>query len=145
MIDNIADAIPNNTSLSDAERSAVLEIGLLCIASDGRVDPDEEKAFRAIGSKLGEKKLDAIMGKLHDNLTREEADARVLELAKVFGSDATKRIAYKVAYAMSLADLSAADEEFEFDLQLVDALGLSQDTVDQLVEEVNGALAADEE
>ena len=87
MIDNIADAIPQNVVLSDAERSAILEIGLLCIASDRRVDPDEEKAFRAIAKKLGETKTDAILGKLSDSPTREEADARLVALAGQLASD----------------------------------------------------------
>ena len=107
MIDNIADAIPQNVVLSDAERSAILEIGLLCIASDRRVDPDEEKAFRAIAKKLGETKTDAILGKLSDSPTREEADARLVALAGQLASDPAKHLAYKVAYTMAMADLAA--------------------------------------
>ncbi len=145
MIENIADAIPANVTISSSERSAILEIALLCIASDRRVDPDEEKAFRSIAKKIGEAKPDAILAKLATAPEREEADARLIELAKQLGTDDAKKLAYKVAYAMSLADMAASDEEFEFDLQLVDALGLEQGVVDDLAAEVLGSLGGGEE
>lgn len=52
----------------------------------------------------------------------------------------TRALAYRAAYALSLADEESSDGEFEFDLQLLDALDLSQAEADRLVGEVDGTV-----
>ena len=63
------------------------------------------------------------------------ADERLRTLAGKMSTPA-RELAYRVAYAMGLADMEASDEEFELDLQLVDALELSNDRAEELVDEV---------
>ena len=70
---------------------------------------------------------------------REGADARLHELGKTLERKEARRIAYKTAYALAVADLATSDEEFEFDLQLIDSLALSQDEADELAAEVMNA------
>ena len=139
MLDRVADAIPA-VPLTKAEREAVLGIALLSIAADHEVHERELTALRAVATKLGaadeaERELAALRV-----VARDEADARLLELASWLTTPGSHVLAYKVAYAMSLADSDAADGEFEFDLQLIDALGLAQAQVDTSVAEVEQAL-----
>jgi hypothetical protein len=146
-IGRITDAIPTDIDLSDAEREAVIEIALLAIAADRTINDDELLALRRIAHKLGgariadraEASVDALLER--GIVARDEAEARLRELASWLTTPGARAIAYKVAYALALADLASADQEFEFDLQLIDALGLSQELVDGYVAEVVSAVS----
>jgi tellurite resistance protein len=137
---SLAKAIPIDVALTDEERSAVLETALLAIASDGVIDATEAAAFLAIAERLGADGAPLLV-RFESGLTRDQADARLLEVAKHLGSPASRTLAYRTAYALSLADHEASDGEFEFDLQLLDALDLSQAEADRLVAEVDAAVA----
>lgn len=135
----LAQAIPVDVMLTEDERDAVLETALLAIASDGVIDPTEAAAFIAIAERLGGEGAPMLV-RFEGNMSRHQADARLLEVAKRLGSPHARTLAYRAAYALSLADEMASDGEFEFDLQLLDALGLSQDEADRVVGEVDAAV-----
>jgi hypothetical protein len=140
-VDTLANAIPSDVSLTDRERGAVLEIACLAVAADHRIHEQEAAAFRSIAKKLGSSAdVDAILARFDGRVDRAEADARLRELAAYLGTAAARALAYRTAYALSLADRASSDEEFEFDLQLIDALGLSQGDVDRMIEEVTAAV-----
>lgn len=145
-IGRIADVIPADLNLTVAEREAILEVALLSIAADRDINEDELLALRRIAHRLGgqqaayraESEVDALLARgLPD---REQIDGHLRFVATKLTTDDAKHVAYKAAYALALSDLAAADEEFEFDLQLIDALGLSQDVVDALTGEVVTAI-----
>jgi hypothetical protein len=144
--DRIADAISSDVVLSEGEREAVLEIALLAISADRSIDQDERVALRSIAAALGgeaaaaraEADVDALIAR--GLIARDDADARLRELAPRFRSDAARGVAYKAALAVAKANRDDADEEFEFDLQLIDALDLSQEAVDALAAQVSRAL-----
>jgi hypothetical protein len=69
-------------------------------------------------------------------LLRAEADERLLALTADLPRPNTRELAYKIAYALALCDLETTDDEFEFDLQLVDALGITTDRAGELADEV---------
>lgn len=139
-IENVANAVPSATSLSDAERRAVVEIAYLAVASDHVVNEHEEKALRSVAAKIGGADLvDPILAKAR-RLDRESADARLRELAKALPTYEARVLAYKAAYAVAIADLASSDQEFEFDLQLIDALELPQSEVDRFAEDVMHAI-----
>lgn len=135
----LAQAIPVDVALTSEERAAVLETALLAIASDGVIDATEAAAFIAIAERLGGDGAPMLV-RFEGGLSRDEADLRLLEVAKHLGTAEARTLAYRAAYALSLADEEASDGEFEFDLQLLDALDLSQAEADRLVEEVDAAL-----
>jgi hypothetical protein len=135
----LAQAIPVDAALTSEERDAVLETALLAIASDGSIDATEAAAFIAIAERLGADGAPMLV-RFEDGMTRDQADARLLEVAKHLSSPGSKMLAYRAAYALSLADERASDGEFEFDLQLLDALDLSQADADRLVGEVDAAV-----
>lgn len=135
----LAQAIPVDVALTAEERDAVLETALLAIASDGVIDATEAAAFIAIAERLGGDGAPLLV-RFEGGMTRDQADARLLEVAKHLTNADSKTLAYRAAYTLSLADEEASDGEFEFDLQLLDALDLSQAEADRLVEEVDAAV-----
>lgn len=137
---SLAKAIPVDVALTAEERAAVLETALLAIASDGVIDATEAAAFIAIAERLGSDGAPLLV-RFEGAMTRDQADARLLEVAKHLVTEASRSLAYRAAYALSLADSEASDGEFEFDLQLLDALDISQAEADRLVAEVDAAVA----
>lgn len=135
----LAQAIPVDVALTSAERDSVLETALLAIASDGVIDATEAAAFIAIAERLGGDGAPMLV-RFEGGMTRDQADARLLEVAKQLANPDSKTLAYRAAYVLSLADEEASDGEFEFDLQLLDALDLSQAEADRVVEEVDAAV-----
>lgn len=135
----LAQAIPVDVALTPKERDAVLETALLAIASDGVIDATEAAAFIAIAERLGAEGAPLLV-RFDSHLTRFQADARLLEVAKHLLSPSARTLAYRAAYVLSLADEHASDGEFEFDLQLLDALDLSQEEADRVVSEVDAAV-----
>lgn len=135
----LAKAIPIDVALTAAERNAVLETALLAIASDGVIDATEAAAFLAIAERLGGDGAPLLV-RFEGGLDRGAADARLLEVAKDLSTPDARALAYRAAYALSLADAQSSDGEFEFDLQLLDALDLAQAEADRLVAEVDAAV-----
>lgn len=141
--ERIGSLVTKSVSLPEDQRDLVLEIAFFAVSADRRIQPAEAASLRAFaraldgarGASAAERLLSG--GVEHD---RETADARLLAVAGKLASDEARKLAYKAAYAIAQADLAAADEEFEFDLQLIDALGLDQDVADELVSEVVTAL-----
>jgi len=135
----LASAIPLDVDLSDAEHDAVLETALLAIASDGVVHPNEAEAFMEIAARIG---ADGAPLLERFKARSRPSDARLRELASALPSSTSRALAYRIAYVLSLADAEASDGEFEFDLQLIDALELTQAEADRIVAEVDKAVSA---
>ena len=73
--------------------------------------------------------------------TRASILERLERTAASLGDDKPAKLAaYRVASLMALADLDAADREFEFDLDLISTLGLTQDEADEIADQVNQAI-----
>jgi hypothetical protein len=133
----------SSTALPAEERDAILEVAFLAVAADRHINAAEEDALRALARALdpprAKANVDALLARGVDP-DRDTADAHLLTVVGRLATDAARALAYQGAYAVAQADLAAADEEFEFDLQLIDALGLDQDTADQLAQQVVAAL-----
>lgn len=145
--DHIAEVVPEKTSLTTSEADAIIEIAYLTIAADCRLEGEEIAAFRGVlerlrGAAASQAELDRI---LDDMYKRSEgargdegsgyADERLRALAAKMSTPA-REVAYRVAYAMGLADMDSSDEEFELDLQLVDALELSSERAEELAGDI---------
>ena len=145
--------------LTPAEIDAIVEIAYLTIAADRRLEEEEIGAFRAVverlrGAPIPDGALDRVLDEMYaraeraredgrsglaDNERSRYADERLRLLASKMTTPA-RELAYRVAYAMGIADMESSDEEFEFDLQLVDALELSNDRTEELAAEVMDVL-----
>lgn len=153
--------------VSDKEADAILEIAYLAILADHKLSDDEIEAFRGVVARvrlivgadpgsphrqaaepsvtpISNTELDGILDDLRVRTERVEADERLRVLAKTL-SPAARELAYKIAFALGLADMDSSDEEFEFDLQLVDALELTTDRAEELSDDVMAVLNGDSE
>jgi hypothetical protein len=137
--------------LSRQELEAILEVAFQVVAVDGRVRPEELEALERVAATLAAKGTSAplagdALGRLLDDFARrrerEGQDARLEAIAAALPRPTTRALAYRVACAMAMCDRDADDREFELDLSLIAALGLPQQTADDLAAEVHEALAA---
>ena len=96
-------------------------------------------APEAAAASLSNAELDRVLDELRVRTEHVQADERLLVLAKGL-SPVARELAYKVAYALGLADMDSADEEFEFDLQLVDALEFPTERAEELSDDVMAIL-----
>lgn len=128
-------------SPEDARR--VVEIACLAVASDGKLAPEELAALRVLSGALhavSESELDTLVDAALNLASRDDRLARLQILADALSSESARHCAYKVSVVTALADLASADEEFEFDLDVQEALKLAPDVADRLTADVNEAL-----
>jgi hypothetical protein len=139
--------IPEAFAPTPAEGDAILEIAYLAIFADHRLSDDEIAAFRGVvgrirGAVPSPAQTDALLDQLRAAVEGKDPDEQLRALAGPLSPPA-REVAYKVAYALGLSDMDSSDEEFEFDLQLVDALELSNDRAEDLADEVMALFNAD--
>jgi hypothetical protein len=155
LADHIARIVPekHEGGPTPPEIDAICEIAYLTIAADRRLDTEEIEAFRRVierlrGQPLPDKALDAVLDEMYGRAERARAgeeggrgyaDERLHFLASKMSTE-SRELAYRVSFAIALADMDASDEEFELDLQLMDALELSNDRAEELADEVRDAL-----
>jgi hypothetical protein len=142
-----------DAAIPKEQLAAVLEIAYLAIAADRALRDEELQAFRGIAERLraragddaaiGDRELDRVLDGFSAGLEHTSIDERARAVGARLTSAEARRLAYKLAYALSIVDLDASDAESDLDLALRDALGLSDDDAEQLAAEVDAALTAD--
>lgn len=139
-VEMIRKAIGHTPGAADAKR--VVEVACLAVAADGHLAEEELHVIRVLCKELGVdvRAVDDVLalGSRDDRLERLRATGAAFE------TDAAKRLAYKMTVLTSVADLAAQDEEFEFDLDVQDALGLDSAIADELANQVHEALTPPE-
>lgn len=137
--------------LTAREAHAILKVAFLAGEADGDVASEEEVGFRdlAVGLRalvtpnditMTDASLDAMLlkfGAVVDKMGRAEALA---EIRMALERPLVKEIAYKVSVAMSLSDMDKSDEESDFDTELMEALGITEDQAGTLAGDVYAAL-----
>jgi hypothetical protein len=130
-------------SPEDARR--ILEIACLAVASDGKLATEELAALHVLSTELGGVSAAELDVLVHGALGQPSRDVRIERLravADALTTEGARHCAYKLSVVTALADLATADEEFEFDLDVQDALNLAPDVADRLMREVHEALNA---
>lgn len=132
-------------STSDAKR--IVEIACLAVVSDGLIAPAEAAIIRALPNALAAPLGAALVdGLIRDCVALGDRDVRLEHLRSAgaaLTSEEARAIAYRIALLTALADQDDADQEFEFDLDLQDALELSPANAERLAGEVRRALSAE--
>lgn len=143
MVRRVTGSSKAGISREDAER--VLEIASLSIVSDGNIAPEEESVLRLVGEDISghAPNLDALLNKVTALRTRDAQLERLRAVADALGSEAVRQLAYKVTVLTAMADLASSDEEFEFDIDVQDALQLSSRDADRLTGEVQEAVTVE--
>ena len=132
---------------------ADLEIAFLSIAADRKIDEVEVEAFAHVGArlvgegeeKLGDHEVNAWLDHFTERLNASNLQERISEVAGSLAIDDARLAAYRISFFLGIVDLDASDREFEFDLELISALHLDQDTADRITAEVNEAITPPEE
>jgi hypothetical protein len=146
--------LPQRADFTVGEVDAILEAAYLATVADGDLSEDEYEGFRTIVSKLrgitaGATKVvsDADMAQLieryavrSDHAARKD---RIAALCAQLTRPVTRELAYKIAFAISLCDLDANEDEEEYEDELVVAFALDEERADNLAAEVYAALDAD--
>ena len=149
--------LPPRADLTVGEVDAMLEAAYLATAADGVLSSEENEAFRYVASALrhvaagasgrakpiGDKDLNLLFERF---AVRSDHAARLDRLAAMrarLGRTEVRELAYKVAFAMSLCDLDANDDETAYDDELVEVFGIEGERADALAAEVYAALDAD--
>ncbi len=146
--------LPARADLTVGEVDAILEAAYLMTLADGHLSEDEYEAFRTLVSAMrglaaGATKLlnDGELAKVIERYTirsdHAARDERVTVLRTQLNRPMARELAYKVAFAMSLCDLDASDDEQDYDDELVAAFGIDDERADALAAEVYAALDAD--
>jgi hypothetical protein len=135
---------------------SILEIAYLTMAVDEDLRDEEIEAFsviaaamlqpnRGAGEALDDAALRDWLDKFAGELDRAGIQDRLEAAVKSLGDNhPAKLAAYRAACLMAMSDLDAHDREFEFDLQLIATLGVSQEEADAIVDEVNQAVTPPE-
>jgi hypothetical protein len=144
MVRRVTASVKAGISREDAER--VLEIACLAIVSDGTIAPEEESVLRIVGEDIGARttNVNALLSKVAALGARDAQLERLRAVADALKSDVARQLAYKVTVLTAMADLAASDEEFEFDIDVQDALQLSAGDADRLTGEVHEAVTVED-
>lgn len=141
-----ANVVPKTLKITPEEREIILEIAFLAVAADAKLSDEELYALSRIAARLSGKdgpipseELDEIIARFATWRERKEVDERLQLLGGKLSVPA-RRLAYRVAYVLAMCDLDSSDEEFEFDLQLIDALELAAEEAHTLAKEVQELL-----
>lgn len=138
--------------LEPIEANALLEVAYVAMAIDRDVPPEELEAFRSLSLRLrGLVDPDAAPLSSLDVETLLQVFARrspagrelvrLEELAETLRSDATRRLAFQIAFAMTLVDFNTTEEELALDTAAADTFGLGPDEAKRLRAEVFRKLA----
>jgi hypothetical protein len=139
----LARVVLNANDVSREDVGRALAIACLAVAADGKLADEEIAALRVMSGALhgfGDASLDALMQSGLNLPGREDRVEQLRATADSLTTDEARHLAYKLSVAMALSDRTAADEEFEFDLDLQDALQLPSDIAERLSREVHEAL-----
>ncbi len=146
-------------TLDPREARAILEIAYVAIATDHVLAAAEIEAFQAVASVLRDKAVFSRRGRAGaEDVDLELIDAETFELIGRLARDVgrsrkaladaarslvrpeAKEAAYKVAFAMTLADFDTAAEEIELDDTLAELLGFDDDAAEKFENEVYAIL-----
>jgi tellurite resistance protein len=149
--------LPLRADFTVGEVDAILEAAYLATAADGELSPEELEAFRAVASALrhvaaggagkaksiSDKDLDLLFERFAVRSDHAERATRITAMRTRLGRTEVRELAYKVAFAMSLCDLDANEEEAAYDDELIEAFGIDGERADALAAEVYAALDTD--
>jgi len=127
------------SKLSPVDAETIIELVQLTLDADGREDADEIKTYFALS-----KSVFGLAG-MHDIsppmfVSDDEDSERMVALAGKVSTPEAKELAFACAHLLSISDVDIAPEEQIFVSDLRDALGISADRADSLIEQVNTAI-----
>jgi hypothetical protein len=129
--------------LTPADAELVVSVALLAVAADRREDPDERALFDQLAEHVYATAKIVTTPPTLGYLAKdddEEAEQRLEQLrtnAMQLDRRPAGALSYALAYILTIADCDVAHDEMESVDVLRDALGLDEDTADDLVATVS--------
>jgi hypothetical protein len=145
--ERLSRALPASARVTELQLGIVIELAYLTIAADGVIAPAEVKAFQAVaravrriaGLPPDNRWLRELLRDLRPSGPRASNVVRMRQLG-IRLTPVAKELAFRASMALSHADGVDADVEFEFELDLREALDLPSDDADRWASEVHVAL-----
>jgi len=133
---------PAGLGLTRPESEDLLAVSYLAMRADGRLTAEEQDAFERMAQLLlgGMEQGEAMMRGFEGIFAAKGQDGMLAEVAGRLARPAAREEAYKLAYVMSLSDLDTNDDEFLFEDELREALGIGEDRAEELMDEVIEAI-----
>jgi len=139
------------STLVPKDAGLILEIACMTVTSDGKIADDELAAVKVMSAMvhafagtdkgaLSEAVINAVLDRCSALRSPADRETRLRVVAKELSGTRARHLAYKISMATAMADLASSDEEFEFDIALLDALELTNEIGDALAGEVHEAL-----
>lgn len=126
---------------------AIVEVAYLAMAADSTLRDEEIAMFGRLaallrgGPELSDRELRHLLDRFSGKLDRDDTVTRLHRAAESLRANPEAALAaYRAACVMAFSDLDSADGEFEFDLDLIAALHLSQEQADAEMDIVQSAL-----
>src|SRR5437899_8954212 len=117
--------VANARGVSAEDVRRALAIACLAVAADGKLAEEEMTALRVMSAALdgfGAASLDALTQSSLNLQHREDRVEQLRATADSLTNDEARHLAYKMSIATALSDSESADGEFEFDLDVQEAL-----------------------
>lgn len=141
-------------TFTTAEALAILKVAFLAGEADGKVADEEQTSFGAFARALrdlaepqsnamSDDALDAALEQFERTSSKLGVKKALASIRADLARPLARDTAYKSAVAMTLADMDRSDAESDFDDDLVEALGLSEDDASTLAQDVYAALEKD--
>ena len=142
---SLANIVPLGIEVAPEHADVLLELAYLATAVDGRLDDAEISSFKEIVTRLRgsatSADLDALLDKFAGNTEPEEISERIQQIAPTLPPP-LRDVSFKLAVALSVADLDASESESELLVVLAESLGFDDAKVDTLTGEVYAGLDA---
>ena len=128
--------------LTRTEVEDLLAIGYLAMRADGRTTEDELDALeRASRVLLDPHEVPSkLMAQFAEKFEATGASGMLESVVARLERTEARELAYKLAYAMSLSDLDTNDDEFLFEDELREALGIAEERAEALIDDVIEAI-----
>lgn len=135
---SVADLVPKNINVSQAEADVLLELAYLVTAVDGKLTDDELAAFGELAKRLhgaASSSTDDYLERFVDSIGWDRISARVKSIAAKLRPD-LHDVAYTLALGLAFVDRDPHENEDRLHGVLGDALGLSPDRRETLSRKV---------
>lgn len=138
--------------LQPIEANALLEVAYVAMAIDREVPEEELDAFRNLALRLrglvdpeapplSELDIETLLGTFARRVPTGRELVRLKEIGASLTSDSTRRLAFQLAFAMTLVDFATTDEEIALEGDIRDAFGIDVADASRLRDDVFAKIA----
>jgi tellurite resistance protein len=140
---------------------AILEVAYLAMCVDGRLTDEEIEAFshvagallasqsppgyrvqadtHRVAPPLELRETNRWLDRFAERVSRDGVDERLMAVAPLLTDPTARAVAYQIACLIAVSDFDTSDRDDDLHLQLIEALGFTQEDADGLADEAHRA------